>query len=139
MDKDLFRVVIPYTVNLNGYEVDLTEQIKDYVNRESVQEMSKNGVLAIEDDSFFVNKSSNELSNSELYTINPKHVLATGYFGECKENGVEFIVTKLSDPTYQISIPSIRFGCVIVDAPSDNPKDIKSIVFAHILAKRIAI
>lgn len=136
---ELFRCIIPYTVNLNGNKVDLTKQIKDYINTERIQEMSKAGVLVIEDDSFFVNKSSNELSNSELYTIDPKHVLATGYFGECKENGVEFIVTHLSDSSYLISVPNIRFGCVTVDAPSDNPKDIKSIVFAHILAKRIAI
>ena len=62
MNKELFRCIIPYIVNLNGNKVDLTKQIKDYVNTERIQEMSKARVLAIEDEQFF----NDEISKKEL-------------------------------------------------------------------------
>ena len=134
---ELFRCIIPYTVNIQGFNIDLSEQIKQYVQSKRMQEVSKHNLVTIEDESlFFEDKSISKLG---ICTINPDHVLATGYFGECKDNGVEFIATKLAEPPSPISIPSIRFGCLVASEPIYSPNNVKEILFAHILAKRIIV
>ena len=127
MEKELFRIVIPYTVEVGGILKDLTNRMIEYLQSEHAQELSRICNVAIEDEIYY--KDAKNMEFADLAKINPLHILAHGYFGEIRKDGVEFICDDLSSPDRGIILSTIRFAYPIIN------KESKKIHMVHIIAE----
>lgn len=127
MDKELFRVKIPYTVTINREKIiNLKRMIKEYLNTRTVKELSLGNCIMLENDIYIDSKN-----NINIMEINTSHCIGMGRFGEITDDYVEFICTKLFDDSYKVDLDSIRFANPVINHASE---EFNTIAMIHIYA-----
>jgi hypothetical protein len=131
ISKALFKVFVPFTVEINGKKRSMSKEIIKYMATERFKAINDNALVCIEDEDIYDNLPVTSMKN---LTVDPSHAIYTGTFGKIHKGGIDFYAMEADNKWEDVDIGTIRFAYPFINVDKNGKDHIRMI---HLVARAI--